>query len=176
MSIRRERNHDRVATTFSWRDHPVGKLAKILCYLVGQQAAEKSHGRVSAIPRSTLWAEVVTKRMPYPSCPPYGPRAPGDRSRRARSTIALYYMYREHQNGGGPGRLIEAVSGEHPTRSLRLRRYVAAVRICFERIGGEIPRDLAEWVCSEPAPSGDDVLAKLATLNAPQPTEEEVAG
>jgi hypothetical protein len=50
---------------FGWRTHPVGKCAKILIWLVAQEAAERSHGRVASIPRNTLWGEVVTPRMPY---------------------------------------------------------------------------------------------------------------
>jgi hypothetical protein len=70
-------------------------------------------------------------------------------------------MYRQHQSGGGPGRLIETVSAEHPTRSARLRPYVPGVRLCFEQITGEIRRELAEWVCAEPAPSVDAIRTKL---------------
>lgn len=144
---------------FTWRDHPIGKFAKILCYLVGQQAAEKSHGRNSAIPRSTLWAEVVTKRMPY--LPDVWARATGRPLTPGTLHNRLYYMYREHQNGGGPGRLIETVSAEHPTRSARLRPYVPGVRLCFEQITGEIRCELAEWICAEPAPSVDAIRTKL---------------
>jgi hypothetical protein len=48
---------------------------------------------------------------------------------------------------------------------------VVGVRAVFEHHVGVIPRDFATWLCSDPVPTVDEVLAKLAALNPPQPAE-----
>jgi len=152
MSARR-----RTPSKFAWRTHPTGIFAKILLWLVAQQAAEASGCRIVKVPRNLLWDEVVT-RMPY--LPTVWADATGHPLTPGVLWNRLYYFYKTHQPGGGRGPLVDGVSPEHPTRSARLKPYVAGVRAVFEHHEGRIPRELAEWVCSDPAPTADDVLAK----------------
>jgi len=165
MVRRRKRKPGAGATKFSWREHPVGRFAKILVWLVATTKADDAALAAGAsfkafgITAQWLWSEVVEKRMPY--LPELWLEETGRPLESGTLHNRLFYMYREHRKAGGAGRLVKTLSGEHPTRSLRLKPYLPGVRICFERIDREIPRDLAEWVCSEPAPSVDDVLAKL---------------
>jgi hypothetical protein len=77
----------------------------------------------------------------------------------------LYYFYRSHA-GSGPGRLVEEVSVEHPTRSERLRPYVPGVRTLFEEGPSPLPLDLAEWIGEAPR-SPAAVRAHLALLAEP---------
>jgi hypothetical protein len=148
---------------FGWTTHPLGIHGKILAWLVAQRLADARGCRVVQVSRGALWAE-VTRRLP--DLPRVWEAATGRLMTPDLLWNRVYYMFRTHQRSG-PGPLVEGVSAEHPTRSARLKPYVASVRALFESYDGALPRELAEWACSEPAPSADEVRARVASLAAP---------
>ncbi len=168
MSSNRSPSSSSSPSKFAWRTHPIGKFAKILTWLVAQQTADRLRCRVSEVPRGPLWTAVVEQRMPY--LPAVWAEATGRPLTPSVLHNRLYYMFREHSAFGGP--LVDTVSAEHPTRSARLRPYVAGVRVCFERISGEIPRELVEAVCADPAPPIEEVLARLSASGNGGPEEK----
>src|SRR5689334_14333418 len=100
---RRSDNGNGSPSKFGWATHPLGIFAKITIWWAGQHLADQRGCRVVQVPRNTLWDEVVS-RLPY--LPTIWADATGRPLTPGIVANRLYYMFRTHQPGGGPGALI----------------------------------------------------------------------